>query len=429
MSPRSVGLLTGLATGVVALCTAYTAAIGGWGLALTNLTCGIAVAVAWVIVRYDPTSVIGPAVAWTTAPIALVGSHVGPLAALPWSSGAWPLNVAGLLALMLVFPAGELLSARWRIVPWVFLAATIGMIAAQWGARQEGGTVVGGPDQPWVYVVGPLALVTVGACLVLGAAALVLRYRRGSDRVRQQIRWLLLAGTAVITLLVAGWAAEILGASLAAAYTPFLVATIALVPAAVGIAIVRYDLFDVDRLLTGAASWLVTLLLSAAIFGAVVYVVSSVLAVNTGLTNGFAAFVTALALLPAQRHIAARVGRAVDHDRYVAVAEVEQFAADVRAGRRQPEEIEGVLQGVQNDPALSLTVARPYGGWARLDGTSVPRADGFDLEAGGDVIATIRKYHDHIGHYHTGGVPGRHEIDETQELNNPAVVRAILNKG
>jgi hydroxypyruvate isomerase len=44
----------------------------------------------------------------------------------------------------------------------------------------------------------------------------------------------------------------------------------------------------------------------------------------------------------------------------------------------------------------------------------------------GDVIATIRKYKDYIGHYHTGGVPGRNEIDDTQELNYPAICRAIL---
>ncbi len=47
----------------------------------------------------------------------------------------------------------------------------------------------------------------------------------------------------------------------------------------------------------------------------------------------------------------------------------------------------------------------------------------------GDVIATIRAHQDHIGHYHTGGVPGRHEIDATQELNYPAIVRAILDTG
>ena len=47
----------------------------------------------------------------------------------------------------------------------------------------------------------------------------------------------------------------------------------------------------------------------------------------------------------------------------------------------------------------------------------------------GDVIATIKEYHPYISHYHTGGVPGRNEIDETQELNYPAIMKAIVETG
>ncbi len=47
----------------------------------------------------------------------------------------------------------------------------------------------------------------------------------------------------------------------------------------------------------------------------------------------------------------------------------------------------------------------------------------------GDVIATIRKYNKYISHYHTGGVPGRNEIDDTQELNYPAIMKAIVETG
>ncbi|MBN2031265.1 TIM barrel protein [bacterium] len=47
----------------------------------------------------------------------------------------------------------------------------------------------------------------------------------------------------------------------------------------------------------------------------------------------------------------------------------------------------------------------------------------------GDIIATIRENKDYIAHYHTAGVPGRHEIDETQELYYPAIVRAIIESG
>lgn len=47
----------------------------------------------------------------------------------------------------------------------------------------------------------------------------------------------------------------------------------------------------------------------------------------------------------------------------------------------------------------------------------------------GDVIATIRKNHTYFGHYHTGGVPGRNEIDESQELHYPAIMKAIVDTG
>jgi hydroxypyruvate isomerase len=47
----------------------------------------------------------------------------------------------------------------------------------------------------------------------------------------------------------------------------------------------------------------------------------------------------------------------------------------------------------------------------------------------GDVIATIRKHKEYFGHYHTAGVPGRNELDENQELQYAAVMRAILETG
>ncbi|HRD63823.1 MAG TPA: hypothetical protein PL137_23190, partial [Nocardioides sp.] len=127
-----------------------------------------------------------------------------PLAELPWSSGAWPLNLAGLLALMLVFPDGASSGRVWRAVPWAFGVATLGMVAVQWGARQVDGEVVGGPNGAWVPPVAVLSLLTIGLSLVLAAASLAVRYRHGTRRTRQQTRWLLLAGIVVVALLVAG---------------------------------------------------------------------------------------------------------------------------------------------------------------------------------------------------------------------------------
>lgn len=47
----------------------------------------------------------------------------------------------------------------------------------------------------------------------------------------------------------------------------------------------------------------------------------------------------------------------------------------------------------------------------------------------GDIIRSIQNHHHYFGHYHTAGVPGRHEIDETQELYYPAIMKAILKTG
>jgi hydroxypyruvate isomerase len=47
----------------------------------------------------------------------------------------------------------------------------------------------------------------------------------------------------------------------------------------------------------------------------------------------------------------------------------------------------------------------------------------------GDVIHTIKENHQYLAHYHTAGVPGRNEINETQELYYPAIVKAILSTG
>jgi hydroxypyruvate isomerase len=47
----------------------------------------------------------------------------------------------------------------------------------------------------------------------------------------------------------------------------------------------------------------------------------------------------------------------------------------------------------------------------------------------GDLIARIRQYHQYVGHYHTAGVPGRNEIDVAQEINYPAVMKAIVATG
>lgn len=383
-------VLTAAAAALVGVGLVVAAVRPSMALAAVSASALFAVSVGVVVVRRDARSPVGPAVAWSAAAIVAVVLDDELFASAPWATGLWPLNLAGVFALLLVFPDGPRPGRLWRILPWSFSLAGLGLQVPLWGASQASGRVTGQEPAAWRMTVGNVCILVFAVSLVLAVASLVVRYRAGDRRTRQRVHWLILAGVAVIALFTGGGILEANGATIAAAYTPFLVAIVTLVPAAVGIAIVRHDLFDVDRVLSGAASWLLTLVVSAVVFGLVVYAVSQAVAVGTGLRSSLAAFVTALTLLPLQRSLASWVGRVVDRDRHVALASVERFAADVRSGRRRPEEIQDVLRQVHHDPDLVVQVARPDGAWSLLDGTPVDRPEGFALEAGGDVIARVR---------------------------------------
>lgn len=407
MAPLTSRVLTAVATGVTGAGVALAVVDRDGPATLTCLAALVAVAIGWVVVRREPTSAVGPALAWSSTGVACVmtvevlarstyEASPYPLASLarPFWIGMWPVNLAGVLVLLLVFPDGRLLDRRWLFLPVGYAIGTAAMIAASWDARQVDDRVVAGPSGSWATATGLFGIVTIGSSLVLAVTCVVLRYRRGNERRRDQIRWLMLAAVVTITFLVLGWVALGLGTPVPAAFSPFLVGIVVLLPAAVGIAIVRHDLFDVDRVLGTTTAWVLTLVGSAAVFAAVVLVTGRLIDESTRLAPTTAAFVTALTLLPLQRYLATAVGRLMDRDRFVAVAEVETFAAEVRAGERPPEQIEDVLRAAQHDPKLRLTLARPDGSWADLRGTAVESPAGIAVRAYGVVIARIVLGHD-----------------------------------
>ncbi|MFI5954778.1 histidine kinase [Cryptosporangium sp. NPDC051539] len=312
-----------------------------------------------------PGNPVGPALAWVgAAPCATFA--VEDWGASPWpgsgvvgvlSPGVWVWNLAGFVALCLVFPNGLL--PGWRRVAG--LAGVAGLVVNATGAVAAGTTSV-----PVLAAAVPVGF---GSCLAaLGAAvvSLVVRYRRGDEVTRWQLRWLVLGAGTVPVLLAAGWVAQSFGASPALAYTGFLLAMLLAVPAAVLVAVLAHDLFDVDRLLGQSLSWLVTTVLSAAIFAGAV-ALAGVLGADSRLGVTGAAFVTALALQPLHRRLAESIGRIVDRDRYVLTARLRAFVGEVRDGTTSPDRTEDVLRGVLGDPGLRLLLRRPGEGQAYVD--------------------------------------------------------------
>lgn len=151
--------------------------------------------------------------------------------------------------LILLFPDGHLPSRRWRPVAWAAAAGIAGTLATSWVAP---GPLADFPELQNSYGIdsplhGPLMGLAYSALFVgvLGSAAsVVVRFRRGQQEQRQQIKWLAVAGAVAAVALIANLTFyDFLGEDVANGLIMFAVLGL---PAAAGIAILRHRLYDID---------------------------------------------------------------------------------------------------------------------------------------------------------------------------------------
>jgi hypothetical protein len=267
-----------------------------------------------------------------TAPGSLPGGLYG-----AWVQWSW-FGVVAILAIFLplYFPTGRLLSPRWRLVLWLgiaYLSAAVVSNALQPGPAEW---LVGYPRarNPVVYLPAAKPLLDVigvaGLCLlpaVGGAiAALVVRFRRSRGIERQQLKWFTYAAAlAPLPFLVYELVPGAFGLLLAV--------TLPLVPISVGIAILRYRLYEIDRIINRT---LVYGLLTAVLgLGYAAGSLVSILVVGVG--SGPPSWLVAAATLaaaavfrPARRRIQAVVDRRFNRRRYNAAKTIQAFSGRLR---------------------------------------------------------------------------------------------------
>jgi signal transduction histidine kinase len=318
--------------------------------------------------------------------------NVSWLVAVTAENAWWVLAMFGLL--LLYFPDGRLPSRRWRWVPPVLVVSTA--LTQLYGAFEQVPFRSPlaeldrpfGPPPAWLEVAG-LAFFPMLLLLVACAASLILRYRHAGPTQRQQIKWLAVAGIGMplypllclAEILVWGepsWVSGAVG-----------IASLVATPVAAGIAVLRHDLYDVDKALALAVTWGVltafVLVVYAAVSSAAGLLVGDS---HAGVAIGTAA--AALLLLPALRV----VRRAVDARTYplrrAALTAVDDLHREVSAGRARPEQLQGALREALRDPGLRVGYRVP-GTTAYLDseGADVP-ADGvpvsLDVEQTGVLV-------------------------------------------
>jgi hypothetical protein len=254
----------------------------------------------------------------------------------------------------LIFPDGRLISPRFR---WAVACAGTAVVLWVLGAGRLVSSAV-------VDILLLLSIVASFACAIL---ALWIRYRRGSPTERQQVKWLLAdVGVALVALIP----------SLVLSYPyPFLseilsgIAVIAmlLMPVVVAIAVTRYRLYEIDRIVSRGIAYAAAIGALALVFGAIVVILSTLLAeVAQGESIAVAASTLAVFALfqPILRSIKRRVDRRFNRAQYDAQRTIEAFSAHVRDEVDLPTLRDALVATAVGavDPMRSDVWLRPQGG-------------------------------------------------------------------
>jgi hypothetical protein len=256
-----------------------------------------------------------------------------PAAALPGAAWAgWVLTVSlgaaapFLFLTPLLFPDGRPPSPRWRPVVWIAILA--GLAEAVCSAISDVNFTSNFPRlRDPVVLTAPLgtaynqALIVGPLVFVAGAVAMVVRFRRSGVEQRQQLKWFMYA-SAVAALVV--FVAGLVGNPL-----PEFELTVPLIPAAVGIAILKYRLYDIDRLISRTLAYLVVTGLLAGMYAGLV-ILAGVLGFSTPPAVAIATLAAAALFSPLRRRVQHLVDRRFNRVRYDADLTVAAFAARLR---------------------------------------------------------------------------------------------------
>jgi hypothetical protein len=259
----------------------------------------------------------------------------------------WWLLLSAVAYLFLLFPNGRLLSRRWRPLAWlagigpatmaVGIALTPGpleefaVVRNPFGLEHlENGGLVG----DLVDVLGVLAVLGVLLTLVGAGASLVLRFGRARGDQRQQLKWIAYAAAIAATAEVTSVAVFLLVGSVPMAVEVLVICALAAIPVAAGIAILRYRLYDIDRIINRTLVYgLLTALLGTTYAGAVLMLgrlFGDIGPEPPSWAVAGATLAVAALFQPARHRIQAAVDRRFNRRHYDTARTIEVFSARLR---------------------------------------------------------------------------------------------------
>jgi hypothetical protein len=267
----------------------------------------------------------------------------GALPAADWLAGLANGGVFTYLSctgfILLLTPTGSLPSPRWR---WWARVAAAGLVLAFLTAVLSSHPLypeypeIGNPLGVAALDRGPLALVfPVGAlviliALVVGAVSLLLRFRRARGTERLQLRWVALGAALAAGLFLVALAALILEENDGVIFQSALGASVAVLPLATGAAILRYRLYDIDRIVSRTVAYALLTLLLGLGYAAVVLGLGRLLPEGSTLVVAAATLAVAAVFSPLRRRVQALVDRRFNRRRHDAAQTIAAFSARLR---------------------------------------------------------------------------------------------------
>jgi hypothetical protein len=328
---------------------------------MQNAAFALVTAFATARLAVDPASAVGVGSAWVSH------SLVSTLMAFP-------------IVIMLRFPTGRLLGPGWRRWERACLAA-IGVLVLM--AAVEPMPLVGFPTTPNPAAIGSPRLTAFGASLFavmfavpigVSVTALVVRYRRGSVTERLQLRWLAAASVVLGTVALSTplTAPEVGQGRLSTASSIGYAIGFSAIPIAIGIAIVRYRLYDIDRLVKrtlvyALVSGVLGIVYATAVLGLSAPLTAILPAAGGTLTTAASTLLVAALFRPVRRRAQVAVDRRFDRERHEATTTVEAFGGRIRGEVELDAIVGDLLAGAGRvvHPTSSSCWLRPRGSAGR----------------------------------------------------------------
>ncbi|TCC39720.1 sensor histidine kinase [Kribbella sindirgiensis] len=354
------------------------------------------------VARREPANPVGAILGWIGAIAVFLTARDVYYDAVAHDPGRLPLDsrvvawleetgwwlLAAVAFLLLYFPTGHLVSRRWRPLPPALLVL---------GALQ---------NVPLSGVLGVVSEVAFFGFLALCLTAVVpaaIRYRGSTGTVRAQLKWLLLAGLAAVVYPLVCLAEILVTGRSGIVATVFGIVTLVSLPASVAVAMLRHDLYDVDRVLADTVSYSIVMVVLLGTYAVSAVSLGLVLGRDSAVVAAAATAVCALILAPLRSRLQRAVDRRLYPPRRAALLAIEDLQRRIHTEQAQPEDLESALRGALRDPALRV-------------GLLIPGASGF-VDAAGAPVAEPRLVPVLLGGEQIGVL--------ASEATPPAVLKAV----